>query len=105
MMIAGGDPGNRQPTIVPNVLGYDCSPFRLGECKNPLVRGAAPGRLVNRDDIVPARPQLLRDDELVHFVDQELQDAARRMRASRSAASASSSFRRIHSSISSRWVS
>lgn len=70
-----------------------------------IVRAAAPGGLVDRGDVMAASSKLAGDQARVHLVEQELQEAACRARATRSAASAISSFRRIHSSISARCAS
>ena len=63
-----------------------------------IVRVAAPGGLVDRGEVMAASSKLAADQARV-------QQAACRARATRSAASAVSSFRRIHSSISARCAS
>ena len=92
-------------TIVADILRHNSPTLGSRVVEHLLVRRAGPGRLVNRNDVVPTSAELAGNEARVHLVEKELQEAACRARATRSAASAASSFRRIHSSISDRCSS
>jgi len=51
--------------------------------ENVLIGGAAPGRIMDGDDVVPASLQLAGDQARVHLVEQEPQETACRARQTR----------------------
>ena len=89
-----------QRSKVADVLADDRTALYSCELEDLLVGSATSRPLVNRDDIVTARPELFSDEPRKHLVKQKPQEAACRARATRSAASAASSFRLIQSSMS-----
>ncbi len=87
------------------VVRDDCPCFALDVFQELVVGEAAKlGKLVYREDVMGTVAELLRDDGRQHLVEQEPHARAlRSRRQSSSATSASSTWRRIRSSISSRY--
>ena len=106
MRAAGAGLGRDEPALVAPIFGHDRAVLGKGRCEDDGIHlGPEVGPLDDGDYIVAAITQLPRDACAPHLVEEQPQarSSARLRSHSASARSASSSRRRIQSSISSRY--